>query len=278
MGAKDPRPTCQGTRPGNCDDGTSAQTPMPSAGPTKGDVPKPPQSKGGVPSAPPRDPNVILVMNRVYKDILDIPPGLNEDSRTSLVALIVRDQVTQRIAESRPAKEILNLDINLSSLLVTIALREEPSIPDRDDIVYAYVDHYYQAATEVNLRGSDFSETMEKKAVGYDALKIGAMVFSGASDPNQVKSVLQVTNTDGSYAGKVSSPMGNSVAWARRGIQAGREGYEDDLQNNKAAFAKRQEEIFDALGILGRMKDFLINTASKAVSLKKPGNQQSVNQ
>lgn len=251
---------------------------MPSGGPTKGDVPKPPPSKGGFRSAPPRDPNLILVMKRVYKDILDIPLGLNEESRTSLVVLIMRDQVTQRIAESRPAKEILNLDINLSSLHVTITLREDPSIPDRDDIVYAYVDHYYQAAFEVNLRGSEFSENMEKKAVGYDALKIGAMVFSGASDPNQVKSVLQATNTDGSYAGKVSSPMGNSVAWARRGIQAGREGYEEDLLNNKAAFAKRQEEIFDALGILGRMKDFLINTASKTVSLKKPGNQQSANQ
>jgi hypothetical protein len=273
MGAKDPRPTCQGTRPSNCSDGTSAQTPMPSGGPTKGEVPKPPPPKGGRRSAAPKDPNLILVMNRAYHDILDMPPGLNEDSRAHLVSLIVRDQVTQRIAESRPRKEILNLDINLSSLHVVITLREEPSIPDHDDIVYAYVDHFYQAAFEVNFRGSEFSETMEKKAVGYDALKIGAMVFSGTGDPNQTKSVLQATNTDGSYAGRVSSPMGNSVAWAKRGILAGREGYEEDLRNNKDAFAKRQEEIFDAMGLLGRAKDFLLNTVSKGVSLNGPRNQ-----
>lgn len=275
MGAKDVRPTCQGTRPTDCADGTSAQTPMPDAGPTSGDVPKPEKSAPGTGSAPPRDPNVVLVMHRAYKDILDIPPGLNEDSRTDLVALILRDQVTQRIAESRPRKEILNLDINFACLLVIIALREDPSIPDRDDIVYAYVDHFYQAATEVNLRGSEFSETMEKKAVGYDALKIGAMVFSGGSDPNQVKSVLKATNTDGSYAGKVSSPFGNSVAWAKRGIKAGSEGFAEDLANNPEALAKRQKEIFEALGILGQMKDFLINTISKTVSLKKPANAQN---
>jgi len=189
------------------------------------------------------------LLAKAYADVQDIPAGLSEDSRVWLVITIMRDTVRTRLLEKVPKENILNLDVNAFALGLIIQFRNELAIPEHDDIIFAYVDHFYQTRAEMNLSGPEHTDKMRLKTAGYDMMKI--FEISIGLTPENQKNIMKFLHTDSEYNASVSMPTIMSSHWAEQGLQFGLEDFKEDLKNQPYVF---QNLVDNVSGFNDRLK------------------------
>jgi hypothetical protein len=181
------------------------------------------------------------LLAKAYADVLDIPTGLPEDSRVWLVITIMRDTIRTKLLEKIPSVNILNLDVNAFALGLIIQFRNELAIPEHDDIIFAYVDHFYQTRSEMNLSGPEHTDKMRLKTAGYDMMKI--FEISIGLTPEDQKNIMKFLHTDSEYNASVSMPTIMSSHWAEQGLQFGLEDFKEDLKNQPYVFKNLVDNV-----------------------------------